>query len=103
MNAERNTPPTTEVASDEDDFNPFTEPEGHAHRPQDQHWETRLPFDLPEFAGDLQPDDFIDWLSTVEDILEFKSVPPNSSVPLITTRLRGRAQAWWQQLKGVRL
>jgi len=31
--------------------------------------------------------------------LDFKEVTDNRRVPLITMRLRGRAQAWWQQTK----
>ncbi|GJR80379.1 putative nucleotidyltransferase, ribonuclease H [Tanacetum coccineum] len=42
---------------------------------------------------------FIDWLVTVEEVFEFKEVPENKRVSLIATKLRGRASAWWQQLK----
>ena len=31
--------------------------------------------------------------------MEFKGVPEEMKVPLIATRLRGRAAAWWQQFK----
>lgn len=53
----------------------------------DRRWETCLRIDIPDFKGDLQPDAFINWLTTMEEILEFKNVPPLSRVPLITTRL----------------
>ncbi|GJX74148.1 hypothetical protein Tco_0312743 [Tanacetum coccineum] len=36
---------------------------------------------------------------TVEEVFEFKEVPENKRVSLIATKLRGRASAWWQQLK----
>ena len=56
--------------------------------------------DIPEFDGvSLNPEGFIDWLATVEEVFEFKEVPENKRVSLIATRLRGRASAWWQQLK----
>ena len=32
-------------------------------------------------------------------VLEFKEVPENKRVSLVTTRFQGRAAAWWQQLK----
>ncbi|GJR59122.1 putative reverse transcriptase domain-containing protein [Tanacetum coccineum] len=32
-------------------------------------------------------------------VFEFKEVPENKRVSLIATKLRGRASAWWQQLK----
>ena len=49
--------------------------------------------------GSLQPEEFLDWLATVEEIINFKVVPEDKRVPLIAIRLRGRATAWWQQLK----
>ena len=46
-----------------------------------------------EFQGNLQLEEFIDWLCTTEEMMEFKRVPEEMTVPLITTRLRGRAVA----------
>ncbi|GJQ89254.1 putative nucleotidyltransferase, ribonuclease H [Tanacetum coccineum] len=55
---------------------------------------------IPNFAGDtLSTEGFIDWLVAVEEVFEFKEVPENKRVSLIATKLRGRASAWWQQLK----
>ncbi|KAJ9565722.1 hypothetical protein OSB04_001688 [Centaurea solstitialis] len=58
----------------------------------------------PEETPDDNPfaDDFLDWIHTVDEILDFKQVPDNRRVPLVTMRLRGRAQAWWQQSKAGR-
>lgn len=70
-------------------------------RADDRRWEAGFHVVIPEFAGDSQPDDFVDWLATVEEVMDFKDVPQTQRVPLITTRLRGCAQAWWQQLKGL--
>nr|GEW01279.1 hypothetical protein [Tanacetum cinerariifolium] len=33
------------------------------------------------------------------EVFEFKEVPENKRVSLIATKLRGRASAWWQQMK----
>ncbi|GKA94506.1 putative nucleotidyltransferase, ribonuclease H [Tanacetum coccineum] len=53
-----------------------------------------------DFAGDtLSLEGFIDWVVMVEEVFEFKEVPKNKSVLLITTKLHGRASTWWQQLK----
>ncbi|GJQ98546.1 putative nucleotidyltransferase, ribonuclease H [Tanacetum coccineum] len=55
---------------------------------------------IHEFDGDtLNPEGFIDWLVTVEEVFEFKEVPENKRVSLIATELRSRASAWWKQLK----
>ncbi|XP_022019164.1 uncharacterized protein LOC110919194 [Helianthus annuus] len=63
-------------------------------------WDSGIRIDIPEFDGSsLNPEGFIDWLATVEEVFEYKEVPENKRVALIATRLRGRAFAWWQQLK----
>ncbi|XP_022040589.1 uncharacterized protein LOC110943141 [Helianthus annuus] len=65
-----------------------------------QRWEAGMRTSVPEFDGDtLNPENFIDWLAVVEEVFEFKEVPEDKRVPLIATRLRGRASAWWKQLK----
>ena len=48
-----------------------------------------------EFHGILRPEEFLDWLATVEKILDFKDIPENKRVPLVATRLYGRATARW--------
>ncbi|KAI9177035.1 hypothetical protein LWI28_010276 [Acer negundo] len=55
--------------------------------------------EVPEFQGSLQLEEFLEWVGIVEKILEFKKVPEREKVALVSTRLRGRAAAWWQQLK----
>lgn len=62
-------------------------------------WESSFKSEIPEFLGTLNPEDFIDWLHMVEEILEFRQVPPDKRVSLVVTRFKGRAMAWWQQLK----
>lgn len=36
--------------------------------------------EIPEFAGSIEASDFLDWISTVEEILEFKAVPDERCV-----------------------
>jgi hypothetical protein len=50
----------------------------------------------------LQADEYLDWINTVDEVLEFKQVPEDRRVALVATRLRGRAGAWWQQVKKTR-
>ena len=49
---------------------------------------------VPELQGSLQPEEFIYWLYTAEEVIEFIGVLEEMKVPLIATRLRGRAVAW---------
>jgi len=33
-----------------------------------------IKIDIPDFEGNLQPDDFLDWLETIEHVFECKEV-----------------------------
>jgi hypothetical protein len=83
--------------------NPFAERERRQEHVFDaRRWEAGLRTDIPEFHGSQQPEEFLDWLFTVEEILEFKEVPEDKMVALVATRFRGHAAAWWRQLKTTR-
>ena len=58
-------------------------------------WELGMRIEVLEFQGGLQPKEFIDWLCTIEEVMEFKGVPEEMKVPLIATRLQSKAAAWW--------
>ncbi|KAK9133615.1 hypothetical protein Scep_013143 [Stephania cephalantha] len=58
--------------------------------------------EVPEFHGTLQQEEFLDWMASVEEVLEFKGVPEDKRVQLVVTRFRNRATAWWQQQKLMR-
>ncbi|GLT54896.1 hypothetical protein SLA2020_280550 [Shorea laevis] len=55
--------------------------------------------ELPEFSGTLQAEGFIDWLHEVERIFDYKEVSDRMKVKLVAIKLKGRASAWWEQLK----
>ena len=66
-------------------------------------WESGFKLNIPEFKGALQPDEFLDWVASVEEVLDFKDVSLDKRVPLVATKLRGRAAAWWQPPKQSRI
>lgn len=66
-------------------------------------WELGIRIDIPKFGGSTDPSEFLDWISSVEEILDFKEIPDPRRVGLVETRLLSRASAWWQQLKRTRL
>lgn len=97
-----------EQEDDDDLVNPFGEPQ---HRPPPNHrhhqhqndndtrWFTGIKIDIPEFHGGPQPEELLDWFVAVDEFIEFKEVPANKQVPYATTRFRGHAASWWNQLK----
>ena len=40
-------------------------------------WDAGLKIDIPEFQGSVQPEEFLDWIYAVEEVLDFKVVPEN--------------------------
>lgn len=58
--------------------------------------------EIPEFHGGVRGDALLDWMVSVEEILEFKQVPEDRRVPLVAMRFRGHAASWWKQLKTTR-
>ncbi|CAN1237628.1 hypothetical protein LINGRAPRIM_LOCUS1925 [Linum grandiflorum] len=77
---------------------PYHSPKRANHR-----LEQGFKVEIPTFDGNLQPEEFIDWLSQVEEILDFKEVPEERCVSLVKICLLGSAQAWWQKLKQTRV
>ena len=56
-------------------------------------------FDIPEFEGKINVDDFIDWLNIVERIFDFHEPPEQKKVKLVALKLRRNASFWWENLK----
>jgi len=58
---------------------------------------------LPEFEGKLDPDEFLEWLHTVERIFDYKEVPEDKKVNLVALRLRKYASLRWTNLCSKRI
>ncbi|KAL4573498.1 hypothetical protein LXL04_020306 [Taraxacum kok-saghyz] len=86
--------------SDTEDDNPFARDPIPPAR--NSHWESAFRMEIPEFHGNINADEFLDWLVAVEEVLDFKAVPRDRRVSLVATRFRGRAAAWWSQTKAQR-
>ena len=55
--------------------------------------------DIPDFEGKLQPDEFVEWLQTVERVFEYKEVPEDQKVKIVAIKLKKHASIWWENLK----
>lgn len=100
---QRDQDPVAEESDSDGDDNPFS-PITNPPPPVENNrcWEFGFKVDIPEFKGTLKAYEFLDWLHTTEEILNFKEVSNLRRVPLVTIRLHGRARAWWQQCKNSR-
>ncbi|GKA17093.1 RNA-directed DNA polymerase [Tanacetum coccineum] len=65
-----------------------------------------LKIEIPEFTGKVHPDDFINWLSTIEQVFDVRDIPDMLNVKLMAIKLRQHASLWWdhvnkrRQIKG---
>ena len=55
--------------------------------------------EILKFEEKMRPDDFIDYLNTVERIFDFKDVPKNRKVKIVAIKLRKHALIWWEHLQ----
>ncbi|KAJ0977916.1 hypothetical protein J5N97_013390 [Dioscorea zingiberensis] len=91
--------------SDHDSESTFVNPyswcgQSREHRAREErHGDLGFRVELPEFTGTLHAEVFIDWLNEVERIFEYKEVPDRLKVKLVAIKLKGRASAWWEQLR----
>lgn len=63
----------------------------HPRQPQQQVDPLRslgLRTEIPEFEGKLQPDEFLDWIQTVERIFDLRDIPDNLKVKLVAIKLK---------------
>jgi hypothetical protein len=58
-----------------------------------------LKANIPVYEGRIQPDEFIDWLNTVERVFEYQDVLEEEKVKIVAIKLKKHASIWWEQLK----
>ncbi|VFQ89801.1 unnamed protein product [Cuscuta campestris] len=56
---------------------------------------TDFKVDLPTFEGKNDPDEFLEWLETVERVFDFKDIPEDKKVKIVALKLRKYASTWW--------
>ncbi|GKE06622.1 hypothetical protein Tco_1398640 [Tanacetum coccineum] len=57
-----------------------------------------LKIKIPEFTSKVHPDDFIDWLSTVERVFDVRDIPDKLKPKLEAIKLRQHASLWWDHV-----
>ncbi|VFQ82894.1 unnamed protein product [Cuscuta campestris] len=51
--------------------------------------------DVPTFEGKNEPDEFLEWLETVERVFDFKEVSDEKKVKIVALKFRKYASTWW--------
>ncbi|GKA90358.1 RNA-directed DNA polymerase [Tanacetum coccineum] len=57
-----------------------------------------LKIEIHEFTGKVHPDDFIDWLSTVERVFNVRDIPEKLKVKVVAINFRQHASLWWDHV-----
>ena len=56
----------------------------HHHKPSS----FDIKIKIPEFKERLEPDEFLDWLHTIERVFDYKDIPKDKKGKLVALRLR---------------
>ena len=59
----------------------------------------KLNVDIPFFSGNLNIEDFINWLVDIYKFYDYMEVPKEKRVRLLACRLKAGASAWWERLQ----
>ncbi|KAJ9551630.1 hypothetical protein OSB04_015675 [Centaurea solstitialis] len=54
-----------------------------------------IKFDISEYDGKLDPDEFVEWLRTVERVFDYKQTTEDNKVKIVALKLRKYASTWW--------
>ncbi|XP_058222520.1 uncharacterized protein LOC131332354 [Rhododendron vialii] len=52
---------------------------------------------VPDFEGKLDPEQYCDWVASLEAFFEWKNMTEERKVQFVATKLKGHALVWWQQ------
>ncbi|KAI4372837.1 hypothetical protein MLD38_011021 [Melastoma candidum] len=52
--------------------------------------------EIPEFEGNLDPEEFIDWMHTIERIFDYEEVPEEKKIKMAALKMKKYASFWWE-------
>ncbi|KAF8392551.1 hypothetical protein HHK36_022896 [Tetracentron sinense] len=57
---------------------------------------------ISNFHGEMEVEDFLDWLDSLESYFDWKEVPEEIKVKLVDAKLRGPVSIWWKHYQNDR-
>nr|GEU29592.1 hypothetical protein [Tanacetum cinerariifolium] len=70
--------------------------EGSVNRGSAGNWHPNdVKVDIPEYDGKLDPDEFVEWLCTVERVFDYKQTIEDNKVKIVALKLQKYASTWW--------
>nr|GEU79405.1 transposon Ty3-G Gag-Pol polyprotein [Tanacetum cinerariifolium] len=64
----------------------------------DSRYSNDIKVDIPEYVGKLDPDEFVEWLRTVELVFDYKQTTEDNKVKIVALKLRKYASTWWSNV-----
>ena len=55
--------------------------------------------DIQDFEARMHPDEFLEWLNTVERVFEFFDPLKHKKVKIVAVKLHKNASFWWEDLE----
>ncbi|VFQ74025.1 unnamed protein product [Cuscuta campestris] len=87
---------TPEESEDEQEEESHAEtPSSSIRKDNQEKSSTGFKVEISTFDGKDDPDDFIEWLETVERVFDYVEVPEDKKVKLVALKFRGYASTWW--------
>jgi hypothetical protein len=62
----------------------------------------RAKMDIPVYEGNLDVEDLLDWIRTLDKYFDYEEVEEDKKVKHVVTRLKGHATLWWDELQADR-
>nr|GEZ97425.1 hypothetical protein CTI12_AA617250 [Tanacetum cinerariifolium] len=54
--------------------------------------------DIPKYNGKVDPDEFVEWLRTIELVSDYKQTTEDNKVKSVALKLRKYASTWWSNI-----
>ncbi|GAV81831.1 hypothetical protein CFOL_v3_25284 [Cephalotus follicularis] len=92
-----NPPHVHELESNDDESDEGSR--GRRRRPRPDDNDRGLQLDVSEFKGNLNPDDFIDWLNAIERVFDYEEYSEEKKCKVAILKFKKYASLWWESIK----